>query len=252
MLHQEEITIEDKLTALFKLQMNDTQIDKIKMLRGELPLEVKDLEDDIAGLETRTRKIEAEIKQRQNDVASKQNEIKEAESLIKKYTEQQNAVRNNREFESLAKEVEFQKLEIELCNKRIREYNYDAENKTRQIEALHKQIDDKKNHLSHKQAELDEITVETQKEEDDLKSRSLELEKIIDPRLLSAYKRIRGGARNGLSVVTVERDACGGCFNKIPPQRQLEIGTHKKVIVCEYCGRILVDQSIVNQVKMVD
>lgn len=235
------ITVEDKLRALRQLQETDSKIDEINRLRGELPLEVKDLEDELAGLQTRIEKIQAEIVQRKEDVAVKKNEIKEAQNQIKKYEQQQMEVRNNREYEAITKEMEFQKLEIELCEKRIREYTFDIENKTSLLEAAQLKHEERGVDLKQKQAELDEIVSETKKEVDDLTTKSQELASVIEDRLLSAYKRIRSNARNGLAVVSVERDACGGCFNKIPPQRQLDIRTYKKIIVCEYCGRILID-----------
>lgn len=242
-----QITVEDKLRALYQLQETDSKIDEITRLHGELPLEVKDLEDELAGLQTRIEKIQAEIAQRKEDVADKKNEIKEAQNQIKKYEQQQMEVRNNREFEAITKEMEFQKLEIELCEKRIREYTYDIENKTTLLEAAQLKHGERSIDLTQKQTELNEIVDETKKEVDDLTAKSVELESFIEARLLSAYKRIRSNARNGLAVVSVERDACGGCFNKIPPQRQLDIRTYKKIIVCEYCGRILIDNEFGNQ-----
>lgn len=242
-IKQEDIlaSIEETLKNLFELQLMNSKIDKIKTLRGELPLEVKDLEDELAGLETRTRKIEAEIKLKEHEVVKKQQEIKESESHIKKYTEQQNTVRNSREFESITKEIEFQKLEIELCNKRIKEFRYEIELKQKNIDNSMRLIEERTTDLSHKRSELDDIINENQKEEEDLMRHIGEIETKIEPRLLNAFKRIRGNVRNGLAVVTVARDACGGCFNKIPPQRQMDIKTHKNIIDCEYCGRILVD-----------
>lgn len=240
------ITVEDKLRALRQLQETDSKIDEINRLRGELPLEVKDLEDELAGLQTRIEKIQAEIAQKKEDVAAKKNEIKEAQNQIKKYEQQQMEVRNNREYEAITKEMEFQKLEIELCEKRIREYTFDIENKTSLLEAAQLKHEERGGDLKQKQAELDEIVSETKKEVEDLAAKSQELASVIEDRLLSAYKRIRSNARNGLAVVSVERDACGGCFNKIPPQRQLDIRTYKKIIVCEYCGRILIDSDFMS------
>ena len=242
-IKQEDLqaSVEETLKNIFELQLTDSKIDKIKTLRGELPLEVKDLEDELAGLETRMSKISAEIKLKEHDIVAKQNEIKEAETLIKKYNEQQDLVRNNREFESISKEIEFQKLEIELCNKRIKEFQYEIKQKQSLIDDSQRKFDERSTDLQHKKMELEEIIQENQKEEEDLMKRSAELETKLENRLLSAYKKIRSNARNGLAVCTVSRDACGGCFNKIPPQRQLDIKTHKKIIVCEYCGRILVD-----------
>jgi predicted nucleic acid-binding Zn-ribbon protein len=236
-----EYSIEDKLNALYQLQKVHSGIDKIKILRGELPLEVQDLEDEIAGLETRIQNYQDEIKNLDTAVHNKKNEINAANELIKKYTEQQNNVRNNREFDSLSKEVEFQKLEIELCEKRIREFTAQANEKRLSIDQAHKALEERSQDLSNKKKELEDIIADTQKEEEALINKAHEVEKVIESRLLNAYKRIRGNARNGLAVVTVERDACGGCFNKIPPQRQLDIKSRKKIIVCEYCGRILVD-----------
>ncbi len=236
-----EYSIEDKLNALYQLQKVHSGIDKIKILRGELPLEVQDLEDDIAGLETRIQNYQDEIKILETAVHSKKGEIGVANELIKKYTEQQNNVRNNREFESLSKEIEFQRLEIELCEKRIREFTGQASEKRIAIELAQKSLDERKQDLTNKKKELEDIVSDTQKEEEALINKAHTIELVIEPRLLNAYKRIRGNARNGLAVVTVERDACGGCFNKIPPQRQLDIKSRKKIIVCEYCGRILVD-----------
>lgn len=239
-----EISVEAKLRALFELQQVDSEVDKIKILRGELPLEVQDLEDEIAGLETRIHNYEEEVEVLEQNVNTKKQEIVNAESLIKKYEEQQKNVRNNREFDSLSKEIEFQTLEIELCRKKINEFSSDLEAKTAQIKESKEIFDERKNDLESKKNELNEIVSDTQKEEEQLKNKSADFQKIIEPRLLTAYKRIRSNARNGLAVVTIERDACGGCFNKIPPQRQLDIKSRKKIIVCEYCGRILVDDEI--------
>jgi len=239
-----ELSIEEKLKALYEKQLVDSEIDKIRILRGELPLEVQDLEDEIAGLETRLNNLEEEIKNLETAVSSKKNEIVTAENLIKKYQEQQNNVRNNREYDSLSKEIEFQTLEIELCEKRIKEFSVQIKNKKEVIDESKKVLDERNADLQGKKKELDEIGADTRKEEEQLEKRSKDIEKVIEPRLITAYKKIRSNARNGLAVVTVERDACGGCFNKIPPQRQLDIKSMKKIIVCEYCGRILVDQEI--------
>lgn len=240
-----EISIEEKLRALNNLQAVDSKVDRIKTLRGELPLEVQDLEDEIVGLQTRVDKFEEESKEFEKSVAGKKSEIKQAETQIKKYTEQQNNVRNNREYDALSKEIEFQQLEIQLCEKRIREFTLQVNEKKEEIGKAREILDERKKDLELKESELKEITEETQKEEDQLMKKSAELEKVIDPRLLSAYSRIRTNARNGLAVVGVERDSCGGCFNKIPPQRQMEIKSRKKIIVCEYCGRIIIDPEIV-------
>lgn len=240
----QELSIEEKLQHLYELQKIDTEIDKIKTLRGELPLEVQDLEDEIAGLETRLENYKNEINEASKSIAAKKQEILKSEELIKKYTEQLDNVRNNREYDALSKEVEFQKLEIELQNKRIREAQKLKAEKEVDLEIAKKQHEEKKNDLDAKKAELDDIITETHKDEENLTKKSEELAANIDERLLTAYRKIRANARNGLAVVTVDRDACGGCFNKIPPQRQLDIRSRKKIIVCEYCGRILIDKYI--------
>jgi predicted nucleic acid-binding Zn-ribbon protein len=242
-----ELSVEEKLRILFQLQLVDSKIDKIKMLRGELPLEVQDLEDEIEGLDTRMENLKQEIESLDVLITKKKQEIKDAEALIKKYEEQQKNVRNNREFDSLTKEIEYQTLEIELCEKRIKEYTQQAKDKKLAIEQSKKQLEDRTHDLSIKKTELENIINETQKEEDELVQKSEGYANVIESRLYSAYRRIRGNARNGLAVVTVQRDACGGCFNKIPPQRQLDIKIRKKIIVCEYCGRILVDDTIAEE-----
>ncbi|MGQ1946231.1 zinc ribbon domain-containing protein [Geofilum sp. OHC36d9] len=239
-----ETSVEDRLHALYDLQKVVSEIDKIKTLRGELPLEVQDLEDEIEGLETRLTNLETEIKGISDNILAKKNEINDAELLIKKYEAQQSNVRNNREYDSLTKEIEFQRLEIELCNKRIKEFTEEEKTKKVVIEDSKKLLEERKADLDSKKSELNEIVSETQTEEERLKSKAKEIETRINDRLLTAFKRIRKNARNGLAVVTVERDACGGCFNKIPPQRQLDIQLRKKIIVCEYCGRILVDNQM--------
>jgi predicted nucleic acid-binding Zn-ribbon protein len=236
-----EMSVKDKLKALYDLQQVDTEIDKIKILRGELPLEVQDLEDEIEGLETRVGNIEAEVKTLQDSISKKNNEITNAQTLIKKYEEQQNNVRNNREYDSLSKEIEFQTLEIELAEKRKKEFSEQVEEKEVHIADSNVVLEERKGDLNNKKAELDEIISDTQKEEEVLDKKRNDIENMIESRLYTAYEKIRNNARNGLAVVTVERDACGGCFNKIPPQRQLDIASRKKIIVCEYCGRILVD-----------
>ena len=236
-----EMSVKEKLKALYDLQQVDTDIDKIKILRGELPLEVQDLEDEIEGLETRVGNIETEAKTLQDAISKKNNEITNAQSLIKKYEEQQNNVRNNREFDSLSKEIEFQTLEIELAEKRKKEFSEQVEEKEVHIADSTVILDERKGDLNIKKSELDEIISDTKKEEEILDKKRDNIENMIEPRLYTAYEKIRNNARNGLAVVTVERDACGGCFNKIPPQRQLDIASRKKIIVCEYCGRILVD-----------
>ena len=239
-----DMSVEERLTALYDLQRVVSEIDKIRTLRGELPLEVQDLEDEIAGLKTRISNYEDEVKEMEVAINNKKTSIKESESLITKYTEQQNNVRNNREFDSLNKEIEFQKLEIELSEKRIREFTSELFTKKEAITSSSEFLKERSEDLERKKKELEEITAETQIEEEKLKTKAEKIEGSIESRLLTAFKRIRKNARNGLAVVTVQRDACGGCFNKIPPQRQMDIASRKKIIVCEYCGRILVDKDI--------
>jgi uncharacterized protein len=245
--NEAEMSIEDKLKALYSLQLVDSEIDKIRTLRGELPLEVQDLEDDVAGLETRIGNLKSELSELEKSVVKKNNEIVASQGLIKKYEEQQNNVRNNREYDSLSKEVEFQTLEIELCNKKIREFTVQITEKKEVMDEAQANLNERKSDLDNKKAELDDITRDTEKEEALLDQKSNDLQTSIEDRLLTAYKRIRSNARNGLAVVRVERDACGGCFNQIPPQRQLDIKSRKKIIVCEYCGRILVDDEIMKE-----
>jgi predicted nucleic acid-binding Zn-ribbon protein len=248
--HETEIPVEDRLRALYSLQMVDSEIDKIKTLRGELPLEVQDLEDEIAGLETRLGNLKEEVATLDKSVQKKYNEITDAEALIKKYEEQQKNVRNNREFDSLSKEIEYQNLEIELFNKKIKEFNVLIDEKKAAIAESEGTLAERKSDLENKKSELDEIISDTQKEEEGLYKKLDKVQAIIEDRLLTAYKRIRSNARNGLAVVSVQRDACGGCFNQIPPQRQLDIKSRKKIIVCEYCGRILVDDEIIKEGKI--
>ncbi len=239
-----DISIEERLRALYELQTVVSEIDKIKTLRGELPLEVQDLEDDITGIKTRLLNLEDEMKVLETSLNNRKISIKDSQALIARYTEQQNNVRNNREFDSLSKEIEFQNLEIELSEKRIKEFTAEMAEKKLTIEASKQALKEHEEELSRKKSELDDITQETKIEEEKLKGKAEKIEVFIEPRLLTAFKRIRKNARNGLAVVTIQRDACGGCFNKIPPQRQLDIASRKKIIVCEYCGRILVDEDI--------
>ncbi len=239
-----DMSIEEKLKALHELQSVDSEFDNIKILRGELPLEVQDLEDEIAGLETRINNLEEDIDNLSTAINNKKNEIINSENLIKKYEEQQNNVRNNREFDSLSKEIEFQTLEIELCEKRIKEFTVQKDAKSELLAESKKLLEERSGDLTSKKNELEDIIKETEKEETELEGRREKISDLIENRLTTAYNRIRSNARNGLAVVTVERDACGGCFNKIPPQRQLDIASRKKIIVCEYCGRILVDSEI--------
>ncbi|MCO5263659.1 MAG: C4-type zinc ribbon domain-containing protein [Lentimicrobium sp.] len=248
-VEETEISIEKKLIALYSLQQIDSQIDKIKIIRGELPLEVEDLEDEIIGLETRIDNYIQEIEALKVSVKEKEAQIKDSHLQIKRYEEQQMNVRNNREYDSLSKEIEFQNLEIALAEKRIKEFSHLLSLKNEEIEAAQKVLDERKNDLEIKKSELADIVSETEKEENSLQSKSEEYQRYIEERLLTAYKRIRKNARNGLAVVSVERDACGGCFSAIPPQRQLDIRMHKKIIVCEYCGRILVDHGLASSVN---
>ena len=241
---EKEITVEEKLKALYELQKAVSQIDEIKILRGELPLEVQDLEDEIIGLNTRMENFETEIADITATIASKKIEIEESRIKIAKYKEQQDNVRNNREYDNLSKEIEFQSLEIELCEKRIREFTAALETKQVEQKNSAEQLAERKLDLEQKKGELNEIVSETKQEEERLREYAKEIESHIEQRLLTAFKRIRKNARNGLAVVYVQRDACGGCFNKIPAQRQLDIRLRKKIIVCEYCGRILVDQEL--------
>ena len=241
---ESEISVESKLQTLYQLQATLSAIDEKRALRGELPLEVQDLEDEIAGLKTRIEHIEGDINDFQQAVAQKQGEIKEAEESVERYKKQLDEVRNNREYDTLTKEIEFQSLEIELCNKKIKEANAKVEDKKRELARTNDLVADRQQALEEKKSELDEIMQETREEEQVLKAKAEELETKIEPRLLSSFKRIRKNARNGLGIVYVQRDACGGCFNKIPPQRQLDIKMHKKVIVCEYCGRIMIDPEL--------
>jgi len=241
---EKEITVEEKLKALYELQKAVSKIDEIKILRGELPLEVQDLEDEIIGLNTRLENYETEIADTIAIIASKKIEIEESRMKIAKYKEQQDNVRNNREYDNLSKEIEFQTLEIELCEKRIREFSGSQESKQVEQKTTAEQLSERKLDMDQKKGELNEIVSETKHEEEILREHAKQIELLIEPRLLTAFKRIRKNARNGLAVVYVQRDACGGCFNKIPAQRQLDIRLRKKIIVCEYCGRILVDQEL--------
>jgi len=246
----QDLAIRDKLVTLYTLQTIDTRIDRIRIVRGELPLEVQDLEDEVAGLTTRLQNIEDEINDNKTQSNNQKIFIKDCISLIKKYEEQQNNVRNNREFDSLNKEIQYQKLEIELAEKKIHDYAKLLETKTTLQEASKEIRDERIKDLEEKKTELNDIISETEVDEQQLLEKRENYKKRIDERLLFSYSRLRSNARNGLAVVRIERDACGGCFNKIPPQRQMEIKQHKKIIVCEYCGRIIVDDSIANVVQL--
>ena len=236
--------MEDKLKTLYQLQTTLSAIDEKRALRGELPLEVEDLEDEIEGLTTRIDKIQNEIDEFQHAVVTKKGEILEAQTSLARYKAQLDEVKNNREYDTLTKEIEFQSLEIELCKKKIKDALIKIEERNADLKQAQELVADRKVALQQKKGELDEIMQETREEEEKLKEKAKEYEAKIEPRLLSSFKRIRKSVRNGLGIVYVQRDACGGCFNKIPPQRQLDIKMHKKIIVCEYCGRILIDPEL--------
>jgi len=239
-----DLSVEEKLKTLFQLQTALSAIDEKKALRGELPLEVDDLDAEIEGLNTRIERIKNEVADFERAVSQKKGEIIEAQNSVDRYKQQLQDVRNNREYDTLSKEIEFQSLEIELCNKKIAEAQRRIAEKNEELAQNEAVLEDKKGDLAVKKSELDEIMDETRSEEEKLKEKAKALEEKIDPRLLTSFKRIRKNARNGLGIVYVQRDACGGCFNKIPPQRQLDIKMHKKIIVCEYCGRILIDPEL--------
>lgn len=239
-----DLSVEEKLKTLYQLQTTLSGIDEKRALRGELPLEVQDLEDEIAGLTTRIEKIQNEIKDFQAAISMKKGEIQEAQSYVDRYQKQLDEVKNNREYDTLTKEIEYQTLEIQLCEKKIKEAMIRIDERGKDLEQAEALKKDREVALTEKKNELDEIMQETREEEDKLKAKARDLETKIEERLLNSFKRIRKNARNGLGIVYVQRDACGGCFNKIPPQRQLDIKMHKKVIVCEYCGRIMIDPEL--------
>ena len=242
-----EVSVEQKLVALYTLQQVDSKIDEIRAYRGNLPLEIQDIEDEIAGLETRIANFKEESKKHQKDISDYKIKIKETEALIKKYEDQQNNVRNNREYDSLTKEIEYQQLDNQLSEKRIREITAKDNEVASRVAEAQMRLTELKSSLDEKKEELHSLVEGTEKEEEQLLQRSADCEKLVEDRLLVAYKRIRKNARNGLAVVGIFDEACGGCFNRIPPQHQLDICTHKKIIVCEYCGRILVDKGIIAQ-----
>lgn len=244
-----DVAVEKRLVALYTLQTVDSEIDKIRIIRGELPQAVQDLEDEIAGLHTRIENFNNEIKETEAANKARLTEIDEHNEQIKKYQKQQDNVRNNREFESLNKEIEFQNLEIQLCERKNKEGKAHVSELKQHIEAAKVLLENREKDLDAKREELTSITAETEKDEERLRKMSAEQEQFIDERYLTAYKRIRNAARNGLAVVQIDRDSCGGCFSNIPPQRQMEIKMHKKVIVCENCGRILVDSDIAAKAK---
>jgi hypothetical protein len=242
-----EVSVEQKLVALYTLQQVDSKIDEIRAYRGNLPLEIQDIEDEIAGLETRITNFKDESKKHQKDISDYKIKIKETEALIKKYEDQQNNVRNNREYDSLTKEIEYQQLDNQLSEKRIKEITAKDNDLAAKVADAQMRLAELKTALKEKKDELHSLVEGTEKEEEQLLQRSADCEKLVEDRLLVAYKRIRKNARNGLAVVGIFDEACGGCFNRIPPQHQLDICTHKKIIVCEYCGRILVDKGIIAQ-----
>lgn len=242
-----DVSMETKLRLLYKLQQTDTKIDKIYLLRGELPLEVQDLEDEIEGLKTRIANLDKDIKDGEAFMAQKKIDIESSKDLIAKYEAQRNNVKNNREYDSLSKEIEFQSLEIELAEKKINDTQKQLVDKKAALADATAVLEGRSEDLDNKRKELETIIEETQKEEEMLLNQSAELEKEIEPRMLNAYKKVRSNLRNKMAVVTVKRDACGGCFNKIPPQRQLDIALSKKIIVCEYCGRILISPEFENE-----
>ena len=242
-----EVTVEEKLRTLYDLQLIDSRIDEIRNVRGELPLEVEDLEDEVTGMNTRLEKLKADLEVIEDQIKEKKNNIEESKTLIKKYSAQQENVRNNREYNSLSKEVEFQELEIQLAEKNIKEHRAQIEQKNQVIEETQGRYDERSEHLKHKQSELDEILKETEKEEQTLMKESEKFENQIEPRLINAYKRIRGNVKNGLAIVAVERGASGGSFFTIPPQVQMEIAGRKKIITDEHSGRILVDPDLANE-----
>ena len=249
MAKKTETTVEEKLRALYDLQLIDSRIDEIRSVRGELPLEVEDLEDEVVGMNTRLDKLTEGLEVIENDITIKKNQIEEAKNLIKKYTKQQDNVRNNREYNSLSKEIEFQELEIQLNEKHIKEFKVNIEQKKEVVNETKERLKGREEHLKHKRSELDEILSETEKEEEALFKKSESFEKKIEDRLISAYKRIRTNVKNGLAVVPVERGASGGSFFIIPPQIQVEIANRKKIITDEHSGRILIDLDLANEEK---
>ena len=241
---EKELTVEEKLKALYELQQVDSKIDELRILAGELPQEVKDMSDEVEGLRTRRENIEADIKAAETQLSDYRVRIENANAAISRYKEQQDNVRNNREFDNLSKEIEYQQLDIELSQKKIKQAQEDLERLSEEKHKTVSVIEEKSVDLNNKRNELESILLETKAETEALMVRSADLEKKVDERLLAAFKRIRKNAHNGLAVVKVERDSCGGCHSKIPAQRQLDIRLHKKIIVCEFCGRILVDPDI--------
>jgi len=246
-----EQTVEQKLKALYDLQTIHTKIDKIRQVRGELPMEVADLEDDVAGLETRIQKIKAELDDLEDDIVTRKNLIKDSQANTKKYETQLNEVKNNREYDAISKEIEIQGLDIQVSEKKIREFGFEIASKTQIYEKALADLEARKSDLDAKKDELGTITAETQKEENELTALADKAIPGIEERLFIAYSRLRQNAKNGLAVVTIQRDSCSGCFNQIPPQRQSDIRQRKKIIVCEHCGRILVDEQMALEAETV-
>ncbi len=244
-----EQTVEQKLKALYELQTIHTKIDKIRQVRGELPMEVADLEDDVEGLETRIQKIKNELDDLEDDIVTRKNLIRDAQANIKKYETQLNEVKNNREYDAITKEIEIQGLDIQVSEKKIKEFGYEITTKTQIFEKAQADLEGRRADLDAKKAELGAIAAETEKEENELLAEADKASQSIEERLLTAYSRLRGNAKNGLAVVTIQRDSCSGCFNQIPPQRQSDIRQRKKIIVCEHCGRILVDEQMALEVE---
>ncbi|WP_448701869.1 zinc ribbon domain-containing protein [Mucilaginibacter sp. AW1-3] len=246
-----EQTVEQKLKALYELQTIHTKIDRIRQVRGELPMEVSDLEDEVAGLQTRIDKIKSELDDLEDAIVTRKNLIKDAQANIKKYEAQLNEVKNNREYDAISKEIEIQGLDIQVSEKKIKEFGFEIVTKTQIYEKAAADLEGRQNDLDVKKAELDTITAETQKDEQELSALAEKATEGIEERLLIAYTRLRGNAKNGLAVVTIQRDSCSGCFNQIPPQRQSDIRQRKKIIVCEHCGRILVDEQMALEAETV-
>ncbi len=249
MANNKELTVADKLKAIYELQLIDSKIDEIQILKGELPIEVSDLEDEIAGLETRIARLSSNVEDMEKEISRHDTNIKESTALIERYEKQMDNVKNNREYDALSKELELQRLEIQLSEKKGRESGVQLQNKKETLAAAEERIADKKKALEVKKEELEKIIAKTEKEEEKLKRKSEKQKKSVEDRLLKAYVKVRSAYRNGLSVVTISRSSCGGCFNKIPPQLQLEIAQRKKIVACEHCGRVLVDENIMTSLE---
>ena len=245
-----ELTVEQKLQALYKLQVIDTKIDKLRSVRGELPLEVADLEDELVGLETRSENLEAEVKQMEASISANKTKIMDSKANIKKYEKQLENVKNNREFDALNKEIEIAGLEVQAADKRIKNLQFDIEQKKSGKDALLAELEGRKIDLKNKKGELDNIVEETEKEEAELSKLREKASVGIEDRLLNGYNGIRANVKNGIGIAIIERNACGGCFSKIPPQRQADIRQRKKILVCEHCGRVLVDPQLAEEISL--